>query len=110
MNEFNISFPYLLQEESKQIIDCLQFGKKTKQYPEVIRSFAFSLHYYSPRAYNFVRDKFTRNLPDPSCIRGWVSNCSGLGEPGISAEGLRYIDNLAKTMKADGKEFYCSLA
>lgn len=70
----------------------------------------FTLHYYSPRAYKYLRNKFQNHLPDVSCIRSWLSNTTGYGEPGISDEGLRALGTIANDMKAKKKEFYCSMS
>lgn len=67
------------------------------------------MHFYSPRAYFFLREKFGRNLPDRSTIRSWVSNSTGYGQPGISGEGLSALARLAKNMKSKGSELYCSM-
>lgn len=99
-----------LQVEAKEIIDCLKFGKTSKKYKESVRAFSFTLHSYSPRGYNFVRSKFNNRLPNPTCIRSWVSNCTGKCEPGISPESIRAIEMIAKGMKEQGKDFLISLA
>lgn len=57
-----------------------------------------------------MRSKFNKHLPDPSCIRAWISNCTGVGESGICTESLKSLEMLAKKMKENGKSFYCSLA
>lgn len=38
-----------------------------------MRSFALTLHFHSARAYDYVRDKFNKNLPHVSTIRKWYS-------------------------------------
>lgn len=40
-----------------------------RRYTEQIKQFAVSLHFYSPKAYKFVRKAF--HLPSPSTIRSW---------------------------------------
>ena len=40
-----------------------------EKYPPALRSFAITLHFYSPNAYGFVRRKFCNALPDPSTLR-----------------------------------------
>lgn len=88
----------------------MQFGKSSKQYDESVRAFALTLHFYSPRAYGFVRTKFNKHLPDVSVLRSWASNCTGYGEPGINVEALRVIGKKADEMQRDGNNLYCSLA
>lgn len=86
------------------------FGKKCTQYSATVRAFAFTLHSYSPRSYGFVRSKFNNHLPDPSCIRSWVSNITEQCEPGICPEALRAIKMIADDMAQKDKKFICSLA
>lgn len=88
----------------------MQFGKSSKQYDESVRAFALTLHFYSPRAYGFVRTKFNKHLPDVSVLRSWASNCTGYGEPGINVEALRVIGKKADEMQRDGNNLFCSLA
>lgn len=98
---FNYFQLFLLtpQNDSREVINCLQFGKKSKQYSDAIRSFALTLHFHSPRGYNFVREKFKNHLPDPSSIRFWYSNCTGYGEPGLCVEALKILQDLSFEMK-----------
>lgn len=91
-------------------MECLKYGRKSNQYNDAIRSFAFTVHFYSPRAYQFIRNKFGKHLPDISCIRSWVSNCTGFSESGISGEALRALGTLRDEMNANGEKFYCSLS
>ena len=48
-------------------------GEKVEQkYPPEIRSFVLTLHYYSRRAYNYVRDKFQKMvLPHEKTLCRW---------------------------------------
>lgn len=48
------------------------------KYPPELRSFAITLHFYSPKAYNFVRKKFNLALPHPS-VHGTVQSTRILG-------------------------------
>ena len=59
-----------------------------KRNHEEIKKFALTLHFYSPKAYLFMRKVF--DLPHPSSSRNWQSsvNC----EPGFFKEVL---ENLA---------------
>ena len=40
-------------------------GISREKYPPALRCFAMTLHFYSPKAYGFVRRKFCNALPDP---------------------------------------------
>lgn len=99
-----------MQDEAKEVLMYLESGRKANQYCDSVRAFALTLHFYSPRAYRYVRLKFNKHLPDPSCLRSWISNCTGYGEPGICNDSLKPLKMLAKKMKTDGKILYCSLA
>lgn len=69
-------------------------GKICQQYPERIRCFALTLHYYSPKAYNYVRETFKNTLPAISTIRSWYASIDG--SPGISPEAMEAIKSLVK--------------
>lgn len=85
---------FCFQNDSRKILKCLQYGREKKMYCDAVRSFALTLHLYSPRGYNFVRDKFEHHLPDPSCLRSWYSNCTGFGEPGLCVEALKSLKEI----------------
>lgn len=46
---------------------------KSTKYGLLIRDFALKLHYYSPKAYDFVRETFCSTLPHPRCFQLWRS-------------------------------------
>lgn len=100
------------QNDSREVLKCLQFGTATKQYCDAVRSFALTLHFYSPRGYNFLRERFKNHLPDPSTIRSWYSNCTGYGEPGLCVEALKTLSDLADKMKQgnEPKQLFVSSA
>jgi len=54
-----------------------------------LRSFALTINFYSPTAYNYVRKTFNKCLPHASTIRKWYSVIDG--SPGITAESLNAI-------------------
>lgn len=67
---------------------AIKNGKKLskRQYPPALRSFAITLHFYSPRAYNYVRKKMNMALPAPSVLRSWYNSIDG--EPGFTSESF----------------------
>lgn len=79
---------------------------KTK-YPEELKKFAFTLHFYSARAYDYVRETFMLALPHPSIIRRWSSviEC----EPGFVNVALQALQNKSSEAKCNGKVLVCSL-
>ena len=64
-----------------------------RRYTDDIKEFALTLHYYSPKAYEYVRSILP--LPNPSLIRKWSSsvNC----EPGC-------LDEAFESLKVDVEE------
>lgn len=58
-------------------------------YKDSLRQFALSLHYYSPKAYDYVRHKFYNSLPHPKTLSKWYHSFDG--EPGINTEALEAI-------------------
>lgn len=63
--------------------------KTNGKYTPEIRSFAMTLHFYSTKAYNYVRKKFNNKLPNPSTIRAWYRVVDG--SPGFTTEALQAI-------------------
>lgn len=61
----------------------------SRVYKPCLRQFALSLHYYSPKAYNYVRYKFYNALPHPKTLAKWYRSVDG--EPGISTEAIEAI-------------------
>lgn len=61
-------------------------NKSTEPYNDDIRSFALTLHFYSAKAYDFVRSSFSQALPHPSTLRHWCSAVDG--KPGFTNEAF----------------------
>ena len=78
----------LFKERRK--INKFQIQRKIKQ-------FAISLHFYSPKAYQFVRKSL--HLPNPANIRSWAMSIDC--EPGFLQQ---VIDHLQLNMKDDKKD------
>lgn len=53
-----------------------------QKYSPQLRSFALTLHFYSPRAYNFVRNTFDTCLPHTRTIEKWYQSING--QPGFT--------------------------
>jgi hypothetical protein len=53
-------------------------SNKGHRHSDEVKKFALTVHFYSPRAYDYLRSIFT--LPHPRCIKSWIStvNC-GVG-------------------------------
>lgn len=67
-----------------------------KTYNVALRQFALSLHFYSPKAYNYVRYKFYNSLRHPKTISRWYQSVHG--EPGIIIEALEAIKRRANSV------------
>lgn len=82
-----------LDEGTKQLIKREIRKKKnlpvSRMYTAELRQFALSLHYYSPKAYNYIRYKFYNSLPHSKTISRWYRSVHG--EPGIISEVLQAI-------------------
>lgn len=76
-------------------------GKKSGKYPPGLRAFALSLHFYSPRAYNFLREELG-TLPTPRTMRGWYSKIDT--EPGMSSAAIEALNSKINQEKATGKK------
>ena len=57
------------------------------QYSREVREFSCMMHFYSPKAYNYLQSLFA--LPAMSTLRSWVSNVQAL--PGFSVDAMRCL-------------------
>jgi len=67
-----------------------------RQYSSELRRFAITLHYYSPRAYSYVRQKFHTCLPHAKTISKWCKSVDG--KPGFNMEALETISKHVKSV------------
>jgi len=68
----------------------------SRMHKPVLRQFALSLHYYSPKAYNFVRNKFYNTLSHLKTLTKWYRSVNG--EPGINTEAIEAIKRRAHSV------------
>lgn len=86
-------------------MECLQFGRSSKKYPPCVRLFCLTLHFFSPRAYEYIRSVFNFNLPTIRTIRYWYSVVDG--SPGFTEEAF---DALRQRVElSEGKPFMVAL-
>ena len=64
-------------------------GPARQKYNPSLRSFALTLAFYSPKAYNFVKETFNRSLPHLGTISRWYQSVDG--SPGFSQEALNAL-------------------
>lgn len=83
----------------REVLGCLCKGVKGgDKYPPSVRAFCLSLHYISPRAYEYVREKFAKHLPHVQTIRQWYRNSNLDAKSGINTHSLDALEALSKTM------------
>lgn len=75
------------------------------KYPTQLRAFALTVNFYSPKAYNYLREVFNNKLPAPSTIRSWYSNTKGL--PGFTLEAVEILKQRCEA--AGDKKLYACL-
>jgi DNA transposase THAP9 len=79
----------MMSDEMKDMLAKL-LQKRRGKYSEEVRSFALTLHFYSPKAYNYIRKMWgKRILPHPSTIRALYQVVDG--SPGFTKEALQAI-------------------
>lgn len=91
----------------EEILNCLTYGKDGAMYTEAVRAFCLTLAYYSPRAYNYVREKYLRRLPANSTMRAWLASINAV--LGILTEALIALKLKVDEYKKDGKQLYANL-
>jgi len=77
---------------------------KGKSITPELRKFALTLHFYSPSAYTYVRNIFSKSQPDISTLRKWCTAVNGL--PGITKESVKAISVKVEEMKNLGKNLF----
>lgn len=81
-----------------------------RQYGIPIRKFALTLFAHSPKAYKYVREKFSNTLPHPRTMKKWYSQSDCNGEVGILPEALKTLQNASAELAKNGKTLLASLA
>lgn len=82
-------------------------GHKSRKYSPRLRAFALTLHFYSPRAYSYVRSVFENRLPCVSTIRKWYTTING--KPGFSQEAFNVLKMRANRANTNGDEILTCL-
>lgn len=91
---------------TNEIIGRLKQGKRSKVSKD-LKSFAMTLHFYSPKAYDYVRHCFEDALPHPDTIRTWYTSISA--DPGFTGPSFSTVEAHVKARKEEGKETLCAL-
>lgn len=81
-------------------------GKSNKrEYSIEIRKFAITLNFYSPKAYNYVRRRFSNCLPHPKTLMRWYASVNA--DPGFCKEAF---DMLKLKVENTSYPIYCALS
>lgn len=100
----------LQANDLKEIIHTLCYGVKSgESYPESVREFCLAMDFYSPRAYRYMREKFTNNLPHPCTIRAWYRLSSINAPPGITLHSMEMLKTIAMKFKSKNSQLLVSL-
>ena len=92
------------------IMKRLLAGRKPSRghaYHEELKAFALTLHFYSAKAYNFVRQSFQLALPHPRHIRTWYAKFNG--DPGFTRCAFTALSAQVKTDAESNRRTVCSL-
>jgi hypothetical protein len=81
--------------------------KGQRKYTPLMRSFALTLHFYSTKAYTYIRRVWGNILPHPSTIRNWYRSVNG--SPGFTNEALHAIKLRIADNKNKGKNTICNI-
>lgn len=68
-----------MPEKFKELLSR-KLAAKSKMYSVELGVFSLTLHYYSPRGYNYVRKVWGNLLPHPSTLRRWYTVVDGTPE------------------------------
>lgn len=83
----NTKLASTLEENFSELsLAILKDKSKKPKYNELVKSFALSLFFYSPKAYEYVRRSLSLSLPHPCTVRRWYNVIDG--NPGFTAEAL----------------------
>ena len=92
----------------KELFDRLASKRKglsmPRQYSAELRSFALTLHFYSPAAYRYVRKVFETCLPHPRTVEKWYFSVDA--SPGFTEPVFKALEAKAA---ASSKPLVCSL-
>ncbi|VEN56482.1 unnamed protein product [Callosobruchus maculatus] len=88
-----------------EVFNRLLKGPGKQKYTPALRSFALTLHFYSPKAYSFVRKFFNSSLPHPVTISKWYRTIDG--SPGWNEVALKTLK--IKVQESPEKKILCNL-
>ena len=95
-----------LEDVPREIFRRLQMKKKSV-FSESMKQFATTLHFYSAKAYDYVREKMHLALPHPQTIRNWYSSISA--DPGFTVASFTALRSHVVEQRKAGKDTVCAL-
>lgn len=72
--------------------------------------FALNMHYLSPRAYTYLRQKFNNNLPHTSTIRKWFQRSNASGDSGFNDAAFQTLKKMAEDFKKKNMTVFVALS
>ncbi|KAF0729052.1 ACYPI003781 protein [Aphis craccivora] len=75
--------------------------------PPSLRAFALTLNFYSPKAYNFVREQFGLSIPHATTLRSWYHEIKV--EEGFTEQSFTALKYKSLEYRQNGKNLYYSM-
>lgn len=101
----NISGPHF--EIFQRQITKFKNEPQQKEYSAQLRTFALNLNFYSPKAYNYVRESFDNCLPHNRTLSNWYSTTNCM--PGFTSEAFDAITNAVNSEKLLNRDIIVNL-
>lgn len=79
-------------------------------YSSAVRKFALVLSSKSKSSYTWIRNKFSKRLPNLRTLRSWHAKSSANISAGFSNQSLSILTKLANEAKAEGMELFLSMS
>ncbi|XP_055307587.1 uncharacterized protein LOC129571756, partial [Sitodiplosis mosellana] len=109
-SEKNVAFAEMNDKQNEIIKSLVHKVKPRDKYPETIRKFSFTMHYHSPRAYEFLRETFGNHLPHSGTIRSWYVNSDLNTAPNVINEHCLNVLRKKVMDKAErGEKLICGI-
>lgn len=89
-------------------MEYLQIGRHSKKYSASLRIFCLTVHFYSPKAYEYIRQFFHLHLPCIRTIRNWYSAIDG--SPGFTECAFSALREKAEESNARGEPLVVNLS
>ncbi|CAF2140627.1 unnamed protein product, partial [Rotaria magnacalcarata] len=96
-----------LPESARELLHRANKKSNRDKFPPELRSFALTLHFYSSKAYNYVRNTFNSALSHPTTLRKWYQSVNG--KPGFTMEAVSALRSKVTDAAGVNKKIYCSL-